>query len=106
MQKQTPFTFFKTCGTGRRACHRTVTSNVNIEEGSFGAIIVDIMERVFEKEGDFVIEDGVLVAYQGSGGDVVIPDGVVSIGGQAFQYGTLKSVTVPDSVTFCGLTHG
>ena len=84
MQKQTPFTFFKTCGTGRRACHRTVTSNVNIEEGSFGAIIVDTMERVFEKEGDFVIEDGVLVAYQGSGGDVVIPDGVVSIGGQAF----------------------
>ena len=27
-------------------------------------------------EEDFVIEDGVLVAYNGTGGNVVIPDGV------------------------------
>ena len=48
---------------------------------------------------DFVIEDGVLKKYVGSGGDVVIPDGVYEIGRSAF-YGCkeLKSVTLPDSV--------
>ena len=48
---------------------------------------------------DFEIEDGVLKKYLGSGGDVVIPDGVYEIGSSAF-YGCreLKSVTLPDSV--------
>ena len=32
---------------------------------------------------DFVIENGVLKEYQGQGGDVVIPEGVTSIGASA-----------------------
>ena len=49
---------------------------------------------------DFVIEDGVLKKYVGSGGDVVIPDGVYEIGRSAF-YGCreMKSITLPDSVS-------
>jgi len=34
---------------------------------------------------DFVIKDGVLEKYQGSGGAVVIPDSVTSIGVRAFE---------------------
>ena len=65
--------------------------------------IAYLSEAAYAKESDFVIENGVLIEYQGSGGDVVIPDGVISIGDGAFVYcGSLKSVTIPDSVTSIG----
>lgn len=50
---------------------------------------------------DFVIDtSGVLTSYNGSGGDVVIPDGVKAIGEQAFlQCKGLTSVTIPRGVT-------
>ena len=49
---------------------------------------------------DFEIENGVLVQYTGAGGDVVIPDGVTSIGDWAFAWCEgLSSGTMPDSVT-------
>ena len=52
---------------------------------------------------DFQIENGVLVKYTGNGGDVVIPDGVTSIGNEAFyEYSSLTSVTLPDSLTSIG----
>ena len=53
---------------------------------------------------DFVIKNGVLTEYTGSGGDVVIPDTVTSIGEWAFcECSSLKSVTIPDSVTSIGM---
>ena len=49
---------------------------------------------------DFQIENGVLVKYTGNGGDVVIPEGVTSIGDWAFyECSSLTSVTIPDGVT-------
>ena len=48
---------------------------------------------------DFQIENGVLVKYTGNGGDVVVPDGVTSIGNEAFyECSSLTSVTIPDGV--------
>ena len=50
----------------------------------------------FAAEDDFVIEDGVLTKYNGPGGDVVVPDGVTSISGIAFEGRTdIISVTIP-----------
>lgn len=52
---------------------------------------------------DFVIEDGKLTKYKGSGGNVIIPEGVTSIGKNAFAICTnLTSVVFPDSVTTVG----
>lgn len=53
--------------------------------------------------GDFVIEDGVLIAYNGAGGAVVIPNTVTEIGIDAFWNNlTITSVIIPDSVTVIG----
>ncbi len=52
--------------------------------------------------GDFTIENGVLIHYSGSGGDVVIPDGVTSIGPGVFSYRKVTSVIIPDGVTSIG----
>ena len=50
-------------------------------------------------EDEFEIEDGSLVKYNGPGGDVVIPDGITSIGDGAFEDCTnLTSVIIPDGV--------
>lgn len=58
---------------------------------------------VVAAEGDFVIENGVLVSYQGLGGEVTIPDSVISIGEAAFMdCEDLERVTIGKSVESIG----
>ena len=50
-------------------------------------------------KGDFVIVKNVLVRYKGSDSSVEVPDGVISIGKQAFYFNdSLQSVKLPQSV--------
>lgn len=49
--------------------------------------------------GDFVIENGVLLQYTGPGGDVSLPEGVTELGGFAFRGCTgLSGLTIPAGV--------
>lgn len=51
----------------------------------------------------FIIENGELTAYTGSGGDIVIPDTVTGIRDNAFVGNmTLTSVTIPETVVSIG----
>lgn len=52
---------------------------------------------------DFIIENGILLKYTGTENDVVIPDGVTSIGKAAFfQCSCLKNVTIGRNVKNIG----
>ena len=52
---------------------------------------------------DFLIENGILTKYRGNKKDVVIPNGVTSIGEEAFKNcDSLTSITIPDNVTSIG----
>ncbi|WMJ86369.1 leucine-rich repeat protein [Anaerocolumna sp. MB42-C2] len=51
-------------------------------------------------EKEFVIKDGVLERYAGEGGDVVVPDGVVSIGKRAFE----EDFSIEDSQCITSIT--
>ena len=52
---------------------------------------------------DFVIENGVLKKYKGTGGSVAVPDGVIEIGEAAFSDKKLIiSISFPESVTMIG----
>lgn len=76
-----------------------------------GGVEADMVERSdshtlyahWEPKSPFVIENGVLTDYIGSGGDIVIPDGVTSIGSSAFcRCESLISVIIPNGVTAIG----
>lgn len=52
---------------------------------------------------EFIIEEGALMAYTGAGGAVVIPDGVVEIGGFVFEArADVTAVTIPASISYIG----
>ena len=54
------------------------------------------------KENQMLIINGILIDATTCTGDVVIPDGVKTIGASAFYNSEITSVTIPDSVTSIG----
>ena len=66
-------------------------------------VLITVPTMTSAAEGDFTIEDGVLVGYSGTGGNVVIPNGVTGISHSLFSGNvSLTSVTIPDSVEYIG----
>jgi hypothetical protein len=77
------------------------TCTLNVPEGSLAAYQAAQGWKAFFDNSDFEIdENGVLVAYYGSGGDIIIPDGVTAIGEEVFNGNTtITSVVIPEGVT-------
>ena len=73
-----------------------------LEENARNVTDIDVADDVKMAKADkdgFVIENGVLKKYTGSGGDITIPDGVTSIEKYAFWYSfSVTSVTIPTSL--------
>lgn len=67
------------------------------------ALIFALAVPAAAAEEDFTVEDGVLTAYTGPGGEVVIPDGVTAIGDGVFGgRDDIQKVTIPGTVTSIG----
>ncbi len=65
--------------------------------------VIAIPKSAQAADSDFVIENGVLTKYNGSGGKVVVPDGVTEIGDWAFLgCGSLTEIVIPNGVTKIG----
>jgi len=81
----------------------TVTITATTEEGGF---IASCAVTVFTANPDFEVVNGVLVAYHGVGGDVVIPNnlGITAIGDYVFAIWdkTITSVNIPEGITAIG----
>ena len=79
-------------------------TDMDQSEYRFFKVAVDIDGEGDVNTDEFEIEQGVLKWYGGVADEVVIPDGVTSIGAFAFQSNdNLISVTIPDSVTNIGM---
>ena len=62
-----------------------------------------VPNKIPASSADFVIENGVLKKYTGKGGNVVIPDGVTSIGEDAFNRCRRSGFITPDGVCVDGV---
>lgn len=65
-------------------------------------ITIHVSATAANRPENFTIKNGMLTEYKGPGGDVVVPDGVTVIASRAFSCGSLKSLTLPESVLTVG----
>lgn len=70
--------------------------------GNTGCSVVKAEELLTTTIDGMRIENGVLTRYEGNATDIVIPEGVISIGDEAFRGKDIVNVTIPESVTEIG----
>lgn len=90
------------------------TDDVNITDIIENGVVIDVFNDIAAVDGNSVIttdseeefvvnSEGVLTAYNGNGGDVVIPDNVKIIGNSVFTNNVkIKKVTLPEGLTTIG----
>lgn len=85
------------------SCGMTHSSNRMKEKIQEIKGTVSIEGNVKTEKADFEILAGKLIGYHGADVDIVIPDGVVTIGAEVFKdMAAIRSVKIPDSVTEIG----
>lgn len=78
----------------------TVTA-VSSKAFAHTAWVDNFMDGRDQTEGDFLISGGVLVAYRGNMDEVLIPEGVRIIAGEAFaDHSEIKKLSIPASVQY------
>jgi flagellar hook protein FlgE len=85
-------------GVDKRGC------TLNVPENALEAYQADAVWGKFLADSNFEIDDkGVLIAYYGNGGEVVIPTGVTAIANYVFSDNyNLTSIIIPEGVTNIG----
>lgn len=63
---------------------------------AYGKVKIDGIVQT--QSADFIVEAGVLKEYHGASTDVVVPDGVISIGRGVFRNMLVSSVTLPEGL--------
>lgn len=73
----------------------------NIDSSLIGAEYELNNDRPYaDSDEEFVIQNGVLVAYNGPGGEVVVPEGVTTLGTQVFELNpTITKLVLPEGLT-------
>ena len=82
-------------------CYSLVNLNIPATVSHIGAGAFDDTIWLHNKQGDFVVVNGILVSYKGSDSHVVLPEGITAIGAGAFMAAeNLLSVRLPETVVY------
>ncbi len=88
-----------------RGCESLTSVTIPESVTSFGNRVFNNTPwlKTKQEENPLVIVNHILIDGSTCTGDVIVPDGVASIQGSAFEYGKLSSLTTSDSVTSVNL---
>ncbi len=85
-------------------CSSLSKVSVSSQTSYIGAFAFEGTEWLSNQTVDFLtVGNGVLIKYLGNGSDIIIPETVRQIASGAFYGASVKSVNIPETVTFIGM---